>query len=318
MKDLTQINARAMQVFLTILVEGNLSEVARRERLAPSSVTRILQQLEQTLGTQLLYRNTRAVTPTEDGRIYGETFRQILQQLKDTQSLVEDRRQIPGGLLRLNTPVSFGQRHISPWLAELSGLYPALNIELTLTDAFVDPLSDAADLLLRISPLKDSALHGRFIDTPVFHLAASPAYLEKNGEPLLPDDLRRHHLLVYKGVMGLQRWAFTRNGEKTQIVPESKLASNNAEMLVRAAIDGAGIVLFPDWQIGELLRNGQLISLMMDFEISSGSPEQSIYLLYPGTRYQSLNTRTVIDFFLGKFGQPPYWKYRNPARARGC
>lgn len=308
MKDLTQINARTMQIFLAVLSEGNLSEIARREGISPSSISRTIRSLEYTLETQLLYRNTRSVVATNEGIIYADAFKNILQQLDDIQALIGERRQIPGGRFRFNAPVSFGLCHIAPWISELRNRYPALVLELNLTDNFIDPLADTTDLLLRISPMKDSGLHGRFISNQTCHLVASPEYVEKYGAPTTPEDLSKHNLLVYKGMMGIQRWLFMRGEERIQITPEPQIVSNNAEILVRAAEDGVGIILFPDWRIGTLIKQKRLTQIMTDFEASIGVPDQSIYMLYPGSKYPSLNTRAVIDFFLEKFGTPPYWK----------
>lgn len=314
MKDLTHINIRAMQLFMSIMETGNFSEVARREGIAVSSVSRTLQLLEASLETQLLYRSTRAVVPTEEGRIYASAFRQILDQVSSASALVSERMNVPSGRIRFNAPVSFGIRHISPLMAELSELYPKLSIDLSLTDEFVNPLSDASDLVLRIAGMKDSALHGRFIADQNWHLAASPSYLHKYGIPEVPEDLRQHHLLVYRGHMGIPRWCFSGKEGQYNISQHPKVMSDSAESLIRMAEDGAGIVLFPDWQIGSLLKSGHLSELLMDYEVSTGEAGQSIFMLYPGSKFPALNTRTVIDYFLRKFGQPVYWKYEQQKR----
>ncbi|MFB5745939.1 LysR substrate-binding domain-containing protein [Cedecea sp. S5-13] len=308
MKDLSQINARSIRLFLAVISEGSFSEVARQENLSPSSVSRTVIQLEQSLETQLLYRNTRAVAATDAGNIYAAAFREMLSQLEQAQTQIGERRQQPGGVFRFNAPVSFGLRHIAPWIAELSERYPALRLELNLTDNYIDPLADGTDLLLRIAPVQDSSLHGRFITRQRAYLVASPAYLERYGLPQTPEDLHGHRLLAYRGLMGLQRWYFTKGEEKLQLLPEPKIVSGNAEMLVKAAEDGAGIVLFPDWQISDSLRTQRLIPLMTDYTASYSATDHSLYMLYPGGRFPSLNTRTVIDFFMGKFGSPPYWQ----------
>ena len=168
------ISTRAMQLYVAVLDTGNFSGAARRESMSPSSVSRIISQLEDELGLQLLFRNTRTIVPTEAGRLYGNTFRRVLDELSSTTQLLLDRESQPAGLVRINAPVVFGYRHIAPWLAELTEQYPGLRIELTQTDDFIDPLSDTADLLFRIEPLQDSGLHVRVVDTSVYHLAASP------------------------------------------------------------------------------------------------------------------------------------------------
>ncbi|WP_342320595.1 LysR family transcriptional regulator [Kosakonia sp. BYX6] len=314
MKNLNQISTRSMHLFLAIVREGNLSEVARNEGLAASSLSRVVQQLEQALETQLLYRNTRAVIATDAGHVYAETFRTMLQQLSDAQSLVGERRGEPGGRIRINAPTSFGLRHIGPRISELSERYPALYIELNLNDDYIDPFADGTDLLLRIASLKDSELHGRLIARQTCHLVATPAYVHRYGRPLTPEDLQAHKLLAYRGKTGLQRWRFQRSENAFQFSPQAKILSDNADLLLQAARNDAGILLFPDWQVGEMLNRGELVELMPDFSASYAPAEQSLYLLYPGGKYPSLNTRTVIDFLLESFGSPPYWRYIRPVR----
>ncbi|WP_312606312.1 LysR family transcriptional regulator, partial [Kosakonia cowanii] len=173
MKNLSQISARSMHLFLAIVREGNLSEVARNEGLAASSLSRVVQQLEQALETQLLYRNTRAVIATDAGHIYAQTFRTMLQQLSDAQTQVGERRGEPGGRIRINAPISFGLNHIGPRISELSERYAALQIELNLNDDYIDPFADGTDLLVRIASLKNSELHGRLIAKQTCHLVAT-------------------------------------------------------------------------------------------------------------------------------------------------
>lgn len=304
------INTRAMQLYVAVLDAGNYSEVARREGMSPSSVSRIVQQLETELGQQLLYRNTRTIMPTEAGRLYGSTFRQVLGELDETAQRLRERENEPSGLVRMNAPVVFGQKHIAPWLAELRERHPLLRIELMQTDDFIDPLSDAADLMFRIAPLQDSGLHVRVVDRSVHLLAASPAYLARHGTPKVPTDLSGHNCLVYKGVKGAQRSFLSKPGRPTEILALSgSLMSNNAETLVSAALSGAGIVMMPDWQIGELLLEQRLVRLLPDYVVATSQEEQVIAMLYPHARFMPLNVRTVIDFFAAKFGTPPYWKY---------
>ncbi|MHC1481697.1 LysR family transcriptional regulator [Frateuria aurantia] len=304
------IHTRAMQIYVAILDTGNFSEVARREGMSPSSVSRIVQQLEQALGQQLLYRNTRAIIPTEAGRLYGATFREVLESMGATAQSLRDRSSEPGGLLRINAPVVFGHKHIAPWLGQLHDRHPALKIELTQTDDFVDPLSAPVDLLFRIAPLQDSSLHVRVVDTSTYHLAASPGYLSRHGCPRTPADLLSHNSLVYKGVMGPQRSFFSKAGEKPEpLALSGSLLSNNAETLVNAALQDAGIVMMPDWLIGELLLQHRLVRLLPDYRVAAGPEQWAIAMLYPPTRFMPLNVRVVIDFFTEKFGSPPYWKY---------
>ena len=144
MNDFDAVSLRALRLFVAVLDEGSFSEVARRTGVAPSSVSRVIQQLEQHLNTQLLYRNTRALAPTEAGLAFSHAARRMLEQADEAARTLQEREQLPGGLVRINAPVVFGQRHLAPWLAALAERYPKLNVELTQTDDYVDPLHTAA------------------------------------------------------------------------------------------------------------------------------------------------------------------------------
>ncbi len=163
MNDLNAISIRNLLFFISVFDAQSFSIVARREGVSASMVSRSVQQLEDALGQQLFYRNTRAVIPTEAGRIFADYARTMAEQLSEAQKELQDKTLQPAGVVRVNAPVFFGQKHIAPWLAELSNRYPRLQIELTLTDDFIDPHREAADLIFRIGALADSSFHARVI-----------------------------------------------------------------------------------------------------------------------------------------------------------
>ena len=134
MADASSVDFRALQLFIAVYDNQSFSGVARREGVSPSLISRTIQQLEDALGQQLFYRNTRAVVPTEAGRFFAASARELLGQYADAQRALQDRAQVPGGLVRINAPVYFGQRHIAPWLPELAARHPKLQFDLMLTD----------------------------------------------------------------------------------------------------------------------------------------------------------------------------------------
>lgn len=309
MKGFNQINIQALRLYVAVLDQGSFSEVARREAMSPSTVSRVISQLEQALQTQLLYRNTRAVSPTESGKLLAGHARQVLTQLDLATLDLQEQDSEPGGLVRINAPVVFGQRHLAPWLHELSTRYPRLNIELMQTDDFIDPLQDSVDLLIRIGVMADSTLQARTLGHQNFRLAASPAYLARAGKPETPEDLASHSCLVFKGFAGSQRWYFRQPEQEWHSMPlRGLLTSNNAETLTQAGIDGMGLVVFPTWLIGDALRDGRLVSVLENYQVSTSPEPQTISALYPNSRRPSIKVRAVIDFLLEKFGSPPYWE----------
>ncbi|MDW8848043.1 LysR family transcriptional regulator [Erwinia sp. MMLR14_017] len=304
------INIRSLQLFISVFNAQSFSQVARREGVSASLVSRTVHQLEEALGQQLFYRTTRAVIPTEAGRLFVDYAKNMTEQLSEARKELQDRALEPAGLVRLNAPVFFGQRHIAPWLAGFAERYPRLQIELILTDDYVDPHREATDVIFRIGTLTDSSFHARIFGTQRYHAAASPAYLQRHGIPLAPQELTAHNCLVYSGYAGPNRWLFRQNSAPwVHYQVKALLTSNNAETLLTAALGGMGIVLFPDWLIGDLLQTGELVKILPEFEAANKTDGQQIAAIYPNTRRPPLNVRAVIDYFVEVYGSPLYWKY---------
>ncbi|CCK01317.1 FIG032225: Transcriptional regulator, LysR family [Cronobacter sakazakii 701] len=173
------VNIRALQLFISVFDGQSFSAVARREGVSASMISRTVRQLEEALGQQLFYRNTRAVIPTEAGRLFAQYARGITEQFSEARRELQDRSLEPSGLLRINAPVFFGQRHIAPWLTGLAERYPRLQLALTQTDDYVDPHRDATDLIVRIGTLTDSSFHARVFCEQRYYFAAAPRYLAR-------------------------------------------------------------------------------------------------------------------------------------------
>ena len=310
MYDPSAINFRTLLFFIGVFEAQSFSVVARREGVSASMISRVILQLEDRLGQQLFYRNTRAVIPTEAGKLFVEYARNITEQLSKAQRELLDRSLEPAGLIKINAPVFFGQRHIAPWLTALSVRYPRLLIELTQTDDYIDPHRDASDLIFRIGTLTDSSFHARIFGTQHYHLVASPGYIKNHGKPEKPVELAQHKCLVYRGSSGPNRWLFREPDNSWIHYPVSALLiSNNAESLLTAALGGMGMVLFPDWLIGDSIKKGELVRVMTNFEAAIKTEPQHIAAIYPNARHPPLNVRAVIDYFVEVYGSPLYWQF---------
>ena len=260
MYDAGSMNLRSLKIFIAVFEAENFSVVARREGLSASQVSRIIHQLEDALGQQLFYRNTRAVIPTESGHLFIRYAREMMTSFEEARRELDARSTEPSGTIRINAPVFFGQRHIAPGLPGLTARYPRLNIELTLTDDFIDPHKNAADVIFRIGVLTDSTFHARIFGQQRYHLAASPDYLRQHGAPQGPDDLAHHKCLVYRGSSGPNRWLFRGPGEEWVHYPVMPLmTSNNAESLLAAALGGMNCAVsgLADWRPRAAGRTGR-------------------------------------------------------------
>ena len=309
MLDFSNINIRTLMFFIAVYDAQSFSLVARREGVSASMISRTMQQFEEAIGQQLFYRNTRSVIPTEAARQLIEYVRAVAEELTQAKEALQEHASTPSGTVRINAPVFFGQRHIAPWLSGLIERYPALHVELILTDDFIDPHREPADVIFRIAALPDSGFHARTFGHQHYHLAASPRYLKKHGAPLTPEAIQQHQCLVYKGSSGANRWLVKQGAQPWTHYPvAARLISNNAEALLTAALSGMGLVLFPDWLIGDYLKSGSLVNVLPDYEVAIRAEAQQISAIYPNARHPPLTVRVVIDYFLDVFGPPLYWQ----------
>ncbi|OCX61584.1 LysR family transcriptional regulator [Thioclava sp. SK-1] len=302
------INLNGLRLFVEVVTHGSFSEVARRRGLPVSSVSRYISGLENGLGQKLLVRNTRSLRLTDHGRSYFLSVRDALNTLDMASEQVRGGASEPRGILRINAPVAFGRRHVAPHLAMFQARYTELEVELTLTDALIDPIADGADVIIRIGSLKDSTLLRRKLADQTYVMAAAPPYLERCGMPLHPDALGAHNCLIYKGHNGEMPWQFSRQGEQAR--PHSvagDLRSNDADSLIAAALSAQGIVLFPTWLLHEHLAQGQLQPILPQWQVGSDHINGAIHLLYPENRMRSSKVTVFLDFLTDTIGNPPYW-----------
>lgn len=304
------MHLKAHRYFVMVAATGSFIATARHYQVPASSVSRFVAALEQELGQQLLYRNTRGVKLTEAGERYYGQVREVIELLDAAdESLLGEPEHIHGQV-RVNAPLALGSLQIAGLLDGLHDLYPSITVELTLTDAFIDPVQEGADITVRVGHMEDSGLIGRKIAEQRYVLAASRAYVERFGRPQAPQALREHACLVYKGRAGAQRWYFTQPGQaRPEIVePQGPLRSNNAQVLATAARAGRGIVLFPTWLYGkDDFASGEMLQLLPEWQGAVDADPSPIHLLSPENRLRSRKVQAVTGFLLEAIGTPPYW-----------
>jgi len=293
----------SIKAFTRVVQDGGFAAAARALRLSRSAVSKYVIDLERDLGVQLLVRTTRSTSPTENGQAYYERCVAILADLEEADRAVTRLQAEPRGMLRVNAPMSFGTLHLGPAIADFMKKYPALHIQLILSDQQIDAVQEGFDVTLRIAELASSTLVARKIAPARRAICAAPAYLAERGTPQHPDDLRNHDCLAYGHLATGNQWKLTGpDGDHWIRIPWT-LCSNNAEVLRDAVVRGHGIALLPTFIAGADLQAGSLRSILTDYN----APEISIYAIYPQTRHLSVKVRVFIDFLIDRFGGRPYW-----------
>lgn len=292
-----------VQAFATVAETGSFSAAAARLGIARALVSKRVAALERQLGARLLARTTRRVGLTGEGSAFLPHARRMLAEFQAGQDELARRRGAPHGRLKLSAPMSFGIRHLGAPLAAFAELFPSLKIELALGDRFVDLVQDGFDLALRIGDLPDSSMIARQLAPVRIVLCAAPAYLERHGRPLEPDELHRHRCLNYGYLATGQRWPLERAGRRATVVVDDRFVANNGDALAAAAEAGLGIVLLPTFIVGDALRAGRLVRVLEGWE----APRFALHAVWPAGGRPPLRVRALVDFLLGRFGDPPYW-----------
>lgn len=304
------MNVQALRYFLMVSTTGSFLATARHFEVPASSVSRAIASLEEELGQQLFYRSTRAVRLTEQGGRYAMQVRDAVALLDDAAGQLADNGGGVQGLVRINAPIALGRLHIAKLVNILQERYPDLSVDLTLTNTFIDPVQEAADITVRVGRLVDSGLIGKVVSTHRYILAASPEYLASRPTLQEPGDLLQHNCLVLRGPQESQRWNFRRSPKHAfePVDVSGSLRSNNSEVLIAAAVAGRGIVLFPTWLFDPAsFKEGRLVSLLPGWNMSAYADDLYIQILSPENRLRSQRVREVSAFLVDAIGSPPYW-----------
>ncbi|KAF0814064.1 HTH-type transcriptional regulator DmlR [Andreprevotia sp. IGB-42] len=293
----------AMQVFNKVVEAGSFVRAAALLGISTTAASRLVADLESHLGARLLQRTTRRLSLTEAGRAYHERAMQILADIAEAEAALDDETAQPGGLLRVNAPVSFGVRHLATLLPRYQAAHPAVKLELTLSDRTVDLVEEGYDLALRISGQLAGNLITRRLAPIRIAACAAPAYLARHGAPQTPQELLQHNCLIYTYGAGGDEWRFTQGGTVHTIKVQGTLRANNGDLLVAAARAGAGLINEPTFLVGDDLQAGTLECVLPGF----ASPELALYAVYPSRRHLSAKVRSFIDFLRAEWGDTPPW-----------
>ena len=283
----------SMRAFVQVVDKRGFAAAARVMGLSRSAVNKLVLNLEDALSVQLLQRTTRKVTPTPTGLAFYERCVAILADLEEAELAVSHLQTEPNGQFRVNGPMSFGTRYLAPVITAFLQQYPDLQVELSLSDRFVDPIDEGFDVTVRIAQpsTASSLIVQELFPAPVI-LCAAPSYLEKYGIPKTPADLTQHRCLTYGHLATEHQWTLVGPDGEQRITVNGGLCSNNGDPLRDAALQGLGIVLLPRFFMEADLQTGQLQQVMVEYE----APTLSVCVLYPVNRHLSTKVRLFVEF----------------------
>lgn len=289
-----------LRSFVRVAERGSFSAVAREFHTSQPVISRQIAALEDRLGVRLIQRTTRRLSLTEDGHVFLDHARAVIEAMEAAEESVGRTRQSPSGEVRVGVPTAVGM-YLAARLPEFFARFPDLSIDLKMRDGPFALIEEGLDLAISITESTHASVITRRIGSARSVVVAAPSYLAEHGVPATPDDLLDHECIVYTRP-GIERnWRFmTPSGEKV-ITVHGKFHADSSEAVRRASRAGLGIAMLPRLSTADDLSKGRLTPLLEAFAPAS----VGLYALLPSRRHVPPRTRALLDFLVRDIEEAP-------------
>lgn len=293
-----------IETFVRVAQSQSFAETARQLRISRSVVTTRIKQLEDYLGAPLFHRSTRVVRLSEMGQAFLRDCTELVGRATDIVDQMRDVRGTPSGILRLHVLPGFVLGHLAQVLRNFQETYPEIMLDLSVSDAMIDPVKEGIDCALQIFPTTSEELISRKLFAVRRVFCATSEYLKKHGTPKHPNDLFGHRLGLYSKYPSRDKWTFYKNDEKTTLELKATMLTNSVHLLNEYALEHAGIVCVPTLVAAAGVLDGRLQLVLPDYQLSSFW----LSAVYPRTLRGAYKLRLFIEALSGSFdgGEPPW------------
>ncbi|WP_437613482.1 LysR family transcriptional regulator [Erwinia sp. V71] len=283
-----------LEIFAAIARHLSFRKAAEERNVTPSTLSHAMTQLEQRIGLRLLQRTTRSVALTEAGHAFLARIQPALSDLTDAVDDLNSWRAEPRGTLRLNMPRAAETFFFHDLLLPFKQAYPDITLEIASNDGFVDIVAESFDAGVRYGNEIAQDMVAIPFGPPLRLIAvASPAFIERHGQPEQPEALRHFSCIQRRFSSGkLYKWEFARQRKRLEIATQGDLILDNDHAIARAACAGAGIAFLHQESVRAELADGRLVALLEDYSIELGG----LWLYYPGRKYLATPLRHFINW----------------------
>lgn len=287
------IDLHDLDAFAAVSRLRSFRKAATERGVSASALSHAIRTLEERLGVRLLNRTTRSVTPADAGFRLLARLEPAMHEVAEALAEIDGLRSEPAGILRLNVPRPAARHVLAPMLAQFVIQYPRVTLEIITDDALVDTIGEGFDAGIRFGERLAADMIAVPIGAPQrFVVVASPAYLTSNGPPSAPADLIHHACIGRRFPRGNRYgWEFDVDGREVTIAVNGPLLLDEEELIVRAALDGAGIAHVYEAQVRGHVEAGRLVVLLRQWQ----QPPERFFLYYPSRRQMPLALRAFID-----------------------
>jgi DNA-binding transcriptional LysR family regulator len=288
-----------LRTFVRVYELGSMSAAGRDQRVSAAVASARIGDLERHLGVRLFNRTTRSLQPTEQGAIFYQGARRILETIEEAEAAVAAVSGSPRGSLHVAAPLGIGKRLIAPLVPDFNDRYPEIDVRLRLSDRKIDITAEGLDMAFLLGALEDSNLRLRPIADCRRVLCCAPSYLVGRPTPRTGQDLldQRHACLLhrYPGAREFV-WTLTTPDGPRRFEVQGPLESDDGDVLTGWALAGRGIMLKPAFEVADHLAEGRLVPVV------ESNPPQSIQLacLFPHKRLQDPKSRLFIDYMVAE------------------
>jgi DNA-binding transcriptional LysR family regulator len=281
-----------MRTFVQVVDAGSFIGAAQPLAMSKAAVSRHVGELESRLGVRLLNRTTRRLSLTDEGELFYQRCRDVLDSVEAAESEVTSRSAEAIGLLRVSAPVSFGIQHLSGAWAQFRARHPKIRFDITLSDRIVDIIEEGFDVAVRISQLQSSSLISRKLAATRLVACASPQYLARHGWPKHPAELAAHSVIAYRYWPAQDEWTFDGPDGLISVQTTPCVRTNSGEVCRAGALAHEGIILQPTFLIGGDLETGTLVDLFPQYRVM----ELGVYAVYGSRKHIAPKVRLLVDF----------------------
>ena len=288
-----------LRAFSAIVEEGSFVRAAARLRVSPPALSQAIRQLEARVGVRLLNRTTRSVSPTPAGETLFARLAVVFGELEGAVAELQAGRDQPAGSLRINVSRVAAMRFVAPILGDFQRAYPDIALTVIVDDVLTDIVEGRFDAGIRLGErLEKDMVAVKLSDELQMAAVAAPAYLQDRAIPRQPQDLHQHRCINFQWPGGgdIYRWEFSRGKRSLEIAVKGSLIVNDTELMLTAALDGAGVAYMIDYQVQPWIEQGRLVRFLEGW-----SPRfPGFYLYHPSRRHVPPALRAFIDFVLKK------------------
>lgn len=282
-----------MEVFVTVIETGGFSAAARQVRLTPSAISKLIARLEARLGTRLFNRSTRQFQLTPEGCTFYEAAKRILADLSEAEQRASQGER-PAGRVRISTSASYHHHVLAPIVPQFMALYPAVTLDISLTDALVDLLAERTDIAIRTGPLKTSSLIARKLGETARTIVGAPSYLDQYGQPRYVADLKSHNLLGFSYVRSEPGWTLSEDNHPVVVPVAGHVQISDGEGVRRLAVTGAGLAMLADFTVRDDVAAGRLAPVLSHCNTGDTEVFYAVYIGEGGPLPARI--RVVLDF----------------------